>query len=79
MGNENPGTPIFHTAPEFKELVPSCIVLYVHRNPIIIWLIRDGGRMGWGARAQPHLPVHTTPELQVDGIFFHGALGAHEP
>ena len=79
MGDENPGTPMFHTAPEFKELVPSCIMLYVHGNHIIRWLIRDGGRMGWGARAQAHLPVPTAPELEVDVLFFHGALPAHKP
>ena len=26
-------------------------------------LIGDGGRMGYGMRAQAHLPVHTAPEL----------------
>ena len=26
-----------------------------------VWLIRDGGRLGWEMRAQAHLPVHTAP------------------
>ena len=29
----------------------------------IVWLIRDGGRVGSGTRTQAHLPVHTAPEL----------------
>ena len=36
--------------------------------------------MGRGERVhKAHFPVHTALELQVDGIFCHGALGAHEP
>ena len=56
-GEREPRPTSVYTAPKFRELVPSCIMLYVHRNHIIIWLIRDGGGMGWGMRTQAHLPV----------------------
>ena len=35
-----------------------------------VWFIRDRGRVGWGVRAQVHLPIHTAPGL----FFFQGAL-----
>ena len=61
---------MFHTAPEFRELVPSsCIMLYVHGNHIIIWLIGDGVRMDWAVRTQAHLPVQFIRDWEEwDGV-----------
>ena len=45
-----------------------------------VWLIRDGGRLGEGIRAQAHLLLHIASEVRAQSLVSkHGAVRPQKP